>query len=816
MPFSNAHPSGTVKQIGDYIRSGYLTTNGLTSRKWNLSGSGEHSKNGEITFNLGPNWHDSDGVSNQVQKELWRTTFELFTSYGIKFAETSDFNADIGVGDELYSSIDVLENIESTNSGIIVRAGIGEYYGFYDENPERFLRSVAAALGLGRPGNYRTFTADSVSSYPNNELIFANDSDQISGLSAVSGSLIWSESDFYSNPDYFSFDQSVTPMPADWQALKDSYSEYGYGTPKAFMGNTIYGYGSNISANDSKVFSSLLASLSQKNALTIVDGGGNDIINMYGIARDQKIDLRGSSTDSSNLNASTVGSNEDTYGNLIIAPGVIIENAKGGNGNDRLIGNNVNNVLDGSFGADNMSGAGGNDTYIVDNDKDITTEGVNQGTDVVRSSVSRLLGANLENLVLTGSGSINGTGNNLKNNITGNGGSNILDGKEGVDTMTGLTGNDTYFVDNIQDSIIENANQGIDTVKSSISWVLAQTFENLTLLGNQGISAMGNGTNNILIGNSASNKIIGEGGADTLDGAAGRDNLSGGIGNDIYIVDNTGDTCVEKPNEGVDEVRSTVNWTLGNNFENLTLIGSQNAKAYGNKLNNKLVGNDENNVLDGLVGSDNMEGRLGDDIYFVDNVKDKTIEKANQGTDIVKSSLSWKLADNIEDLELLGLGKLKATGNKLDNSIKGNDGANIIDGKQGVDKMSGMKGDDTYLVDNKDDKVVEKSKQGFDSIETALSFKLPNHVENLTITGSGKVAAEGNKLDNRIIGNKKDNTINGRMGDDTIDGGKGVDILLLSQKSNKLDLSQTSPQQSGEGKMVIINIENVDAGKVTM
>jgi Ca2+-binding RTX toxin-like protein len=121
----------------------------------------------------------------------------------------------------------------------------------------------------------------------------------------------------------------------------------------------------------------------------------------------------------------------------------------GTSGNDTLTGNANSNYLDGGLGADTLNGGVGDDTYVVDNASDVTTENANEGTDLVQSSVTRTLGANLENLTLTGSSTINGTGNTLNN---------VLSGNSAANTLTGNTGNDTYQfgLGSGVDTIVEN------------------------------------------------------------------------------------------------------------------------------------------------------------------------------------------------------------------------------------------------------------------------------------------------------------------------------------------------------------------------
>ena len=153
---------------------------------------------------------------------------------------------------------------------------------------------------------------------------------------------------------------------------------------------------------------------------------------------------------------------------------------------DVIYGLAGNDTINAGAGADTMLGGPGNDSYTVDDAGDVVTELANEGTDLVKAAISYTLGANVENLTLTGTANINATGNTLANALTGNAGNNVLDGGAGADTMAGGAGNDTYYVDDVGDVTTEAASAGTDTVMSSINWALAA---NLALLS-QGIEGI--------------------------------------------------------------------------------------------------------------------------------------------------------------------------------------------------------------------------------------------------------------------------------------------------------------------------------------
>src|SRR5882724_12275354 len=139
-----------------------------------------------------------------------------------------------------------------------------------------------------------------------------------------------------------------------------------------------------------------------------------------------------------------------------------------------------------------MYGGAGNDSYFSDNSSDLVIENANEGFDTVYSTANYRLSANVECLVLQG-GAVQGYGNALSNAIYGTSGNNLLDGDTGADSMYGGAGNDLYFLDNIADAAIENANEGNDTVYSTVDFRLAGNLENLILQGSANLQGYGDG-----------------------------------------------------------------------------------------------------------------------------------------------------------------------------------------------------------------------------------------------------------------------------------------------------------------------------------
>jgi trimeric autotransporter adhesin len=462
----------------------------------------------------------------------------------------------------------------------------------------------------------------------------------------------------------------------------------------------------------------------------------------------------------------------------------------GGTENDVLYGGVGNDSLDGGAGFDSLFGGAGNDTYTADSD-DTITEIAGEGTDLVFSASSFTLGAELENLTLTGTASTFAVGNSLPNVLTGNSGANTLDGRAGADSMVGGAGSDYYIVDNSADAITEDPAAGTDIVESSVSYVLSENIEQLTLTGTAALSGTGNTGGNTIMGNS---------GANTLDGGLGNDALTGGAGNDIYIVDSALDTVNENSGQGTDEIRTTLTYSLATlaNVEKLTLLGSASVNGTGNTASNTITGNSGNNTLDpGSAGTDVLIGGAGDDTYIVTRSSGITItENSGEGSDTVNASVTHTLGSNLENLLLTGGGAINGTGNTANNILTGNSGNNTLTGSggndildpgtAGTDSLVGGTGDDTYIINRSTGvTITESAGQGIDTVSATVTSTLGANIDLLFLGGASAINGTGNTLSNLLRGNGMNNTLNSAGGIDILEGGGGTDTLSNATSPGK-------------------------------
>jgi Ca2+-binding RTX toxin-like protein len=392
----------------------------------------------------------------------------------------------------------------------------------------------------------------------------------------------------------------------------------------------------------------------------------------------------------------------------------------------------------------------------------------------------------------------------------------------------------------------------------------------------------GDAGNDSLEGGAGNDSLIGGTGDDTLLGGTGRDRLEGGAGNDWFFVDDANDVVVEAADDGTaDRVLVSVSYTLGEGVHvedlrttnnsgldqiDLMIGNSLSQRIVGNAVNNALYGEGGNDVLFGLdghdllnggagadtlyggagsenlrgdAGADRMIGGLGDDVYFVDDVADRIIEREGEGDSdsvIVEGLASFTLlsSHSIEGLFAANsdlTAAINLTGNALDQTIGGNNGVNILRGLDGNDSLIGLggndtlfggdgndrlnggtgsdrlvggRGDDTYIIDAQTDVINETAGQGTDRVlvDGLSSFTLSSwhEIEALAAFNSAGTAAMtlvGNSISQTITGNAGENILRGLDGNDVLVGLDGNDELFGGNGTDVLEGGNGSDRLTG-------------------
>jgi Ca2+-binding RTX toxin-like protein len=453
-------------------------------------------------------------------------------------------------------------------------------------------------------------------------------------------------------------------------------------------------------------------------------------------------------------------------------------------GNDTLRGGSGNDTLDGGSGTDTLYLKGARSDYTFSSISATQVQVVDQlsrrdGTDII-SSIEKIRFSDGEQdlqTILGGGQTVNGTngddnllGTSGNDVISGLGGDDVLNGGLGVDILLGGTGNDLFVVDTSTDTITEFANEGTDTVLSSVTLAaLPANVENLILSGTSAINGSGNALSNSITGNTANNVLAGGAGNDILNGLAGIDTLVGGTGDDIYIVDSTTDIITELGNEGIDTLQSSVSVSaLAPNIENLILTVAMALNGTGNSLDNIITGNTANNTLNGGAGNDVLIGGFGDDILN-GGAGDDTLN-GGVGADLLVGGLGADTASYASATAAVGVHMGSTTvnygeavgdqyvsienliGSDFDDELILTAGDNIAKGGNGSDQISALAGNDTLLGEGGDD---------------ALYASLGND----TLFGG-----TGNDL---LFADEGVDRLEGGMGNDYLVGGTGSDTFVF-------------------------------------
>ena len=512
---------------------------------------------------------------------------------------------------------------------------------------------------------------------------------------------------------------------------------------------------------------------------------------------------------------------------------------------------NGNVSLGASGGVDTLAGGKGNDAYYVGSSTTKIEEAVNSGDDSVFASVNYTLGANVEHLILV-DGATKGTGNNLANNIDASrstenvvlvGSANAAGQK--ADTLTGGAGDDNILSYNAYDVINGGAGNNIlhiyytvaeyerlsEADKANFDWAGyfsrvnadIKNIQEVIYVGSatgvataRGVQLQGSANATYLQGTDRSDTILAHGASGiqtrgvaqgvTLDGGLGADYMGGGAGNDKLYVDNAGDSA--HGGGGVDSIFSTVNIDLNDTakfsgIEEVHLQGTAGLIAKGNAHSsttllgntgaNQLFGGSADDVLDGGLGADVMTGGAGDDLYFIDNVSDRVVEKAGEGVDsIISAGVHINLGGynhaNVEHVSVTGNTGVSLTGtNRTDvgETLIGGAGNDTIDGKGGADVINAGDGRDTVyfyntesIVDGGDgwDKLIVRANTGNVTLGTNITnfevVELENSTQTMTVDGSamnsGFLLSANTNMNNVYVGGSGHDTLEFGSGNDSV------------------------------------------------
>lgn len=403
-----------------------------------------------------------------------------------------------------------------------------------------------------------------------------------------------------------------------------------------------------------------------------------------------------------------------------------------------------------------------------------------------------------QNTLLTGEGQsedlVGDAGDDL---LFGNAGNDRLDGGIGADLMVGGTGGDTYVVDDDGDVVVETtsgAAGGNDTVETTLdAYTLGANVENLTYTGGGAFAGTGNALDN------------------TLTGGAGVDTLTGGAGNDTYVV-TSGDVIIEGEGQGTDTVRSSGDYILGANLENLVLTGTA-VSGTGNEVANSITGNDAANQLFGGGGNDSLNGGNGNDVLDGGSGNDSLVGGAGNdtiiggaGNDVINLGGGFNPGNDVIAYTVPGFGSDVVTGfsssgggqDRIDLSALGITSDNFASRVTIEDIEDGTTDDTRITVRDANgnvmgtillDEVEATGNNGVSINDFILAQPAPAPIRgtnnNNTLNGTANndliEALDGSDT---VNGNGGNDTIIGGLGNDNINGGTGDDTIIWNANSS--------------------------------
>ena len=518
---------------------------------------------------------------------------------------------------------------------------------------------------------------------------------------------------------------------------------------------------------------------------TFVGGDGVDLANYDGLAAGQRI-VMDRSLDGNLFATVRNAANQIVEIDMMIG----IEQIRGSLGHDfllgssaadTLLGENGDDTLDGGQGADSLVGGAGNDFYLLDKD-DTIFETADGGIDTALIGPAyRLdtytLGTNLER--------VDANTATQAMHLIGNDGDNTIMGSDYADVFEGGAGNDVYILGE-GDVVLENANQGIDTVVlnatyAGTSYSLANNIEMVD--ARSAVQAM------LINGSASENTILGGSGNDTLAGGEGNDTLDGGAGHDTASY-----ALLTDPVISVAANLVTGQATIGTEID--TLISIENLT--GGAGHDSLTGDGNDNILSGGRGDDTLIGGDGNDTAdysYLGPSQSLTINLAQAGANAIVSG-SGSEADTLIAIENIVGGDSDdlILGDNANNDLRGGAGNDTISGGKGADTLDGGAGENTLTYANANATMTIGV-----TVNLASGTGSGGDANGDVITNFRNII--GSSKNDYLIGDDRVNRLEGGDGVDTLNGGNGADILIGGAGNDvyEIDMLDQIVEQNGGG-----------------
>ncbi|WP_293749166.1 M10 family metallopeptidase C-terminal domain-containing protein [Limnohabitans sp. Rim8] len=714
----NAAP-WTLEQIAQQLTEGFW---GGTQQSFNVGADGA------LTVNL--------TALDATYKAYARDALALWSdATGLIFTETSD-SAELNFRQNSSGAW----SRSNTSGTTIVHSTINIQPGWAgaDYTLQTFIHEIGHALGLGHAGNYNGSATYGVDNQ------YANDSWQATVMSYFD-----QNDNSYVNAD-FAFLKTI--MLADIIAIRSLYGTTG----TTRTGDTVYGFNTNAGSTFS---AAVIDGTGTPYALTLIDDGGNDTINMSGSSANNRI----------NLNALAVSDTGGLIGNLFIAPNTTIENAIGGSGNDTLIGNAVANWLTGGSGADNLDGGDGNDVLVGGAGADTLTGGTGDDTLIGGGGVDSMVGGDGNDLFIVSLASELARGEV----ITGGNGTDELRFSATVASTLTLTSG--VSVEGVTIGA-GNAAEAVATDTTALNVNAAALSTGLAIVGNAGI--------NRLTGGSGADNLDGGDGNDVLVGGAGADTLTGGAGDDTFTVASGTDTITDLGFSDIFTVArgAAVNatvaaaWTASSGTTNAgtaTLntdgFAVNLAAVTGGSVGYGVTNTGATTTLSGSKFADTLTGGTGDDTLIGGGGADSMV--GGDGNDLFIVALASELARGEVIIGGNGTDELRFTATVAST----------------LTLTSGVSVDGVTIGTGNAAEAVATATTALNVNAAALSTGLAivgNAGINRLTGGSGADNLDGGDGNDVLVGGAGADTLTGGAGNDNLTGGLGADVFIFNFTPN--------------------------------